>query len=228
MRTRLIVLLGLLLACAPAEAGVQLFWSTTGLADPGMTYSTALTDFRPIVRPLPVDVLIPGSYDLFLWGRFIQNNDPNDPNYLPMYSAVIGADLAFQGDAQHGVNVAYRHKWGTSPGQRRWDGSAGIALDGVMAAIGACGIRFTLPGDPDVDLYFSDTHEFLVGATQATGLPGQRLTMVSDGLAIYYPVPPGEQTPPLVAEPATVTFVPEPGAAGLVLVALSGLRRLQR
>jgi hypothetical protein len=221
MRTKLIVLLGLLAPPALADGGVQLFWSTTGLASTTLLYSTALTNFLPIVPATPVSTLDPGTYDLYAWGRFVEGSD------LPPGGHIIGMDLRWQGDATHAQNVAYRQRVGAV---KRWDGSVGIPLDGVMAAVTAAGIYFILPPNTNSDLYFPETREFLLGAARITGAAGQTIglaldTDLADGLGPFgwYVLPNGESTdPPLW--PANLTFTPEPTAL-ILLSALVIVRR---
>jgi hypothetical protein len=187
---------------------INLFWSTTGISDPNLMYSTALTDFQPVfVPPTPTTGGPAGAYDLFLWGQF-----PADW----AGAQILGLDLEFQGDATHDVSVAYRQAWGTH--QTRWDGSAGIALDGVMAAVAAGGGIIDTPGN----LVQADG-AFLIGVARAVGTDGQVLTM--DCLGIACRDPNGNGVVPTVT-PATFWFdIPEPASVLLVLAGALSRRR---
>ncbi len=215
-----------LLACAvvaTADARIELFWSTTGLVNNGLRYSTDLTSFLPIVSATPVSELPFGTHDLYLWGRFIE-----DAN-MPAYTQVYGLDLRIQvsGAAGYAENVAYRHALLTSGPYRRWDGSLGIMLDGVMAAVTGRGVEFILPPDTNHDLYFPDSHEFLLGALHATSPADGTITVAldsDDGLGIAMRYIGGDDIPDPLVTPAVIAFVPEP-AALLVLGALSFRRR---
>jgi hypothetical protein len=189
-----------------SAAQIDLFWSTTGISDPALMYSTALTNFQPaFVAPTPVTQLLPGTYDLFLWGQF----QADWAGYQ-----IYGIDLKFEGTATHTPSVGYRQRIGAV---KRWDGSAGILLDGVMAAVTAAGI-VNNPGH----LVQADG-KFLIGATNTTGALNDTLTMslhTTPGLGIACRDAEGNEVPDPTIIPATVTFVPEPAS---VLLALAGL-----
>jgi hypothetical protein len=107
-----------------------------------------------------------------------------------------------------------------------WDGSNGISLDGVMAALTARGIEYLIPPDTNNDLYYPATQEALLGAARVTGMVGQTVVMELDsngfGIAVRRDPQPPEWVDPEVT-PAIVTFVPEPASgmcAVLVIVAV--------
>jgi hypothetical protein len=214
-----------LAAVTSASANIELFWSSTGINDPALRYSTAATNFLPaFVPPTPVIQVAPGTYDLFLWGRFNEDAD------LPSYTQIYGLDLKWgaMSGVTIGPNVAYRHYFPEY--SRRWDGSHGILLDGVMAAVTARGIMFILPPDTNNDLYYPATHEFLIGAVQATFLqPWPTLTIELDatppglGIAMRH-IGDGDIPDPAVL-PATLPVFPEPGGEMLLtLLAAFGMR----
>ncbi len=219
MPCRFLLLLGSVLALAGNSRAEEfvLFWSTTGISETGLMYSTALTDFQPAYQsptPVPTDpngmqVLPAGTYDLFLWGTFPANWQG---------AQILGMDFGWQGDATHTPNAAYRHKWGGGSA-KRWDGSLGIPLDGVMAAITATGITWTAPYhlmEPD--------GRFLIGAAQISGTPGQQAIIGQNGhIAV---LPPQERDPTVV--PAVVTFTPEPTNLLLLTTASLLIRRCRR
>ena len=215
MKKALVLVAVLSLVGAASAAQIQLFWSSTGISDAGLQYSTALTNFQPaFVAPTPVGAtLVEGSYDLFLWGRF----DADWTDYQ-----IYGIDLKKEGAVTWGSNVAYRQKWGNPAGSRRWDGSAGIQIDGVGAAVMASGIYDTMPNSNMV----LATGEFLYGAAHVTGAAGQSATISLDtaalGLGINTRDSNGnEVVPDPTILPATVGFVvPEPTS---ILLALAGL-----
>lgn len=221
-----LTLLAVLAVVVPSMAGITLFWSTTGISNPALQYSTAQTNFSPAFvnatqAPATLD---PGTYDLFLWGQFGAD--------IPAYAQIYGLDLANTSTATVGDNVAYRHLRPSPPpamAWHRWDGSQGIALDGVMAAVTSQGIQFYQPGDTLGDLYNPADGTFLIGAAHVTGAAGQILQYSIDngpgGLGIAVRPGPGEPdiTPDPVVTPATVTFIPEP--ASMLLLALGALLR---
>jgi hypothetical protein len=220
---KVLVLVAVLALVGAASAEIQLFWSTTGLSNGALQYSTALTNFLPIVAPTPVTTVDasggPTTVDLYLWGRFVDMGD---------YNQIYGLDLLFGGDATVGSNVAYRHlNPPPPPNWLRWDGAAGIPLDGVMAAVTAAGIQNYTAGDPaNGDLYLAGTREFLLGSAQITGVAGNTKVMSLDlspdtglGIAVReYAGGPDIPDPTVI--PATLTFVPEPAS---ILLALAGL-----
>ncbi len=217
----------LLLGTARADFEIQLFWSTTGINDPNYVYNTAETNFVPFfTAPTPVESLAASTYDLFLWGKV---TDPNDLFFhYPDGAQIYGLDLQFAGDAAHGSNVAYRQYLITAGGpHNRWDGSLGLHLDSVMAAVSSLGIM--LVPYPFYDLYRYEYVDFLIGAAQVTGEPGEFKTMsldTADGLGIAVrDIFTGEDLPDPPVLPAIVTFVPEPASLVLALVALVGRRR---
>jgi hypothetical protein len=212
------VLMGVLTPAVWASpGGVALFWSTTGLANSSMQYSTALTNFLPIISATPVSELPAGTYDLYLWGRFIEGW------LVEPYGRIWQLDPAFAGDASHAENVAYRQYKTGAGAYRRWDGTLGIPLDGLMGAVTARGIEFIIPPDTNNDLYFPASYEFLLGAARVTGAPGQvqivDVTLIRFNPAGYDPLPENS--------PAVLTFTPEP-AAGLLVVLGALLRRRPR
>lgn len=208
-----------------AEGRIELFWSPTGLVNTSLLYSTALTSFLPIVSATPVSELPFGTHDLYLWGRFVE-----DAN-MPAYTQIYGLDLKIQvsGAAGYAEKVAYRHQPLTETGPyKRWDGSLGIPLDGIMAAVTARGIEFILPPDTNLDLYFPDSHEFLVGALHATSSAEGAITVAldsADGMGISMRYIGGDDIPDPLVTPAVVTFVPEPVGLWLVLAAVVRRRR---
>ena len=140
---------------------------------------------------------------MFLWGQF--------PADWPDYQ-IYGLEFEFQGNATHDVSVAYRQRWGTG---RRWDGSAGIALDGVMAAVTAYGIQNNL----SVPNLILRNGGFLLGAAHVTGTLNQTITMALGGLGINCRDANGnEVVPDPTVTPATFYFgFPEPASVLLVL-----------
>jgi hypothetical protein len=195
----LIAVLGLVGAAGALE--INLFWSTTGINDPSLVYYTGLTNFQPaFVPPTPIIQEPPGTYDLFLWGQF----PPDWAGYQ-----IYGLDLVFQGNATHDVSVAYRQRFGNF---RRWDGSVGIPLDGVMATVGAGGIFY----DPNIPNLMLPNGQALIGAAHVTGAYSQTITMALGALGIACRDPNGNEVDPIVT-PATVTFVPEPATVLFVL-----------
>lgn len=171
----------LLALAAPAQADTILFWSTTGIDNSSYIYNTAETNFLPyFVPPTPVQELPAGTYDLFFWGRFTEEY------CLPPPCSLYGMDLIFGGNATVLQSVAYRHRKTGSGSYDRWDGSLGIALDGVMAAVTSRGIEYLVPPDDNNDLYYPETQEFLVGAAQISGLAGQTKTIGRDSLGLVF------------------------------------------
>ncbi len=206
-------------AIDPADFHIQLFWSTTGKSG-ALQYSTAMTNFLPFDAPTPVADLAPGSHDLFLWGRFVDDDDSYS------YTQIYGLDLAKSGT--FGSNVAYRQNKTGSGAYKRWDGSAGIALDGVMAAVTARGIEYILPPDTNNDLYLPASKEFLIGAANVTGADGDVAVVsldVAEGLGIAMRWIGGEDIEDPEVYSATVTFTPEPASILLALVGLALRRR---
>ena len=203
------LLLALLVpATLASEGGVTLFLSTTGLANSSMRYSTALTNFLPIISATPVSELPAGTYDLYLWGRFVEGW------LVPPDSNIYGLNLEFAGDAAHVENVAYRQNKTGSGAYKRWDGSQGIPLDGLMGAVTARGIEFIIPPETNNDLYFPATYEFLLGAARVTGAPGQAKIVDFEHIA-FRQFDPWDPLPVLI--PAVVTFTPEPATAVAVI-----------
>lgn len=221
-----LTLLVVLAVVVPTMAEINLFWSTTGMSD-ALKYSTAMTNFLPGLVPAtptgPTINGLPGTYDLFLWGTFVEAPD------LPTYTQIYGLDLKWENTgATVGSNAAYRQQKTGSGAYKRWDGSNGILLDGVMAAVTANGVQFILPPDTNNDLYYPATHQFLLGAAQVTfGAYGQTASIALDatppglGIAMRY-IGDGDIPDPAV-NAATVTLIPEP--ASLALLALAGLLR---
>ncbi len=216
-------LVAIVVVAAPAcadEGAVQLFWSTTGLADTALSYSTALTNFLPIVSATPVQELDPGTYDLYLWGKFVEGT------YWHSLCHIYGLDLQWEGNATHAQNAAYRHnKTGANP-YRRWDGNLGILLDGVMAAVTARGVEYLVPPLDNEDLYFPESQEFLLGAARITGAAGQTKIVsldTADGLGIAVECVTCGGVPDPTVYPAVLTFTPEPVMA-VVLLATALLR----
>jgi len=207
---------------ASADLAIQLFWSTTGKTG-ALQYSTALTNFLPIASATPVSSLPAGTYDLFLWGRFV------DTDGAEAYTQIYGLDLAKSGTATYGTNVAYRHNKTGAGSYKRWDGSLGILLDGVMAAVTARGIEYLPASDVgNNDIYFKDTLEFLIGAANVTGAAGQNATVSlhnPPGLGIAMRWIGGEDIPDPPVYNAFVTFTPEPAS---ILLALAGLALRRR
>ncbi len=215
---RAAVLIAILSGVAAAGAyEIQLFWSTTGISDPNLMYSTALTNFQPAYQPpTPVSEMVGGTYDLFLWGTF-------------PFVYIRGLDLKWGpgNTAPHAQNVAYRHKWGNTSPAKRWDGSAGILLDGVMAAVTASGISW-----PPYRL-MEPQGSFLIGAARITGAAGQHAIISLDGptrgLGIanprYEQVTPDVLPADLVFVAGPVTGLPEPSAVVLLIAALLLRRR---
>jgi len=238
-----LTLMVVLAAVVPTMAGIDLFWSTTGMSD-ALKFSTELTNFLPgFVAPTPVTEVAwtgdPGAYDpgnpatyqdLFLWGKFNLQPDPGQPDYLPYYAQIYGLDLKFGGAAVREESVSYRHnKTPPPPTWRRWDGSQAILLDGVMAAVTSKGIQFYDPSTSNPDIYLNATGEFLIGAVRVKGANLQdqlemSLDDVPPGLGIAVrEYEGGPNIPDPTVTPGTVTFVPEP--ASMLLLALAGLLR---
>lgn len=220
MRTLLPLAIALGLVGSAQSENINFFWSTTGLANSALLYSTALTNFLPIMSSTPVTELPAGTHDLYLWGWFEASY------WFPEYTQVYGIDLEFAGTASHAENVAYRQYKTGSGAYKRWDGSVGIPLNGVMRAITARGIEFIFPPDTNNDLYFPSTQQFLLGAARVTGEPGQVLSMALGPLGIAARIfnGGGEPLPPTIAF-APVTFTPEPGTLLLLVCGLVGHRR---
>lgn len=220
-----LTLLVVLAVVVPTMANIELFWSDTGLTNSALQYSTAMTNFLPIVAaPAAVtEKTVAGTYDLYLWGRFNEGAD------VPSYTQIYGLDLKWENSGGTVAdNAAYRQQKLGSGAYKRWDGSNGILLDGVMAAVTASGVQFILPPDTNNDLYNPATHEFLLGAAKITLTNmGDSATIALDatppglGIAMRY-IGAGDIPDPAVL-PATVTLVPEP--ASLALLALAGLLR---
>ncbi len=209
------VALGLVLAVGgAASADIELFWSTTGKSGPLM-YSMATTNFLPIDSATPVSLLFPGTYDVFLWGRFVGNSNP------PPGWRIADLDLAFGGDATTGVSAAYLHNKTGSGSYRRWDSAGGgLALDDPMTNGGVSdGIEFLQPPNSNNDLYFPATQEFLVGAVEVTGLANQSLIMNIENVS-FTPAPWHPEH-----SPAVLTFAPEGGSLWLALAGLVLRRR---
>ena len=207
-----------------AEGRIELFWSTTGLSNTSLLYSTALTNFLPIVSATPVSNLPAGAWDMYLWGRFVEEPD------LPTYTQIYGIDLRIEtsGGVSYTDNVAYRQYKTGFGAYKRWDGTLGRPLDGVLAAVTARGIEFILPPDVNSDLYFPESHEFLLGAIHTTSAGLGALTVsldVDDGLGIAVRIIGGETIPDPLVTPAIVTFLPEPSTALLALAGLALRRR---
>jgi hypothetical protein len=226
MKTQTTLIVTLLTALT-ASAEIRLFWSTTGITNSAFVYSTALTNFLPYFTaptPIPNNELPAGSYDLFLWGKFIE-----EPN-MPQFSELYGLDLKFEGTATQAANVAYRQNKTGSGAYKRWNNTVGIPLDGVMYAVTTFGIQFLLPPYGNSDLYFPATQEFLVGAARVTGAPDDTKTV---SLHQPWDTPPGlgiamrlvDGIPDPLVIPAVVTFTPEPVP---LVVFLAALRRRPR
>jgi len=225
-----LVLVAVLALVGAASAEIQLYWSTTGLGNSALKFSTALTNFLPIVAPTPLPASIDDpttptlSIDLYLWGRFIETPE------MPAYSTIYGLDLKNTG-APMGSNAAYRQNKSGSGAYKRWDGSAGIPLDGVMAAVTARGVEFVYLPDTNNDLsikYASDYGDFLIGAAHYDLAWGQHarfeLDGAVDGLGIAMRYFGGSEPvdivdPPVL--PADFVYTPEP--ASLLLLGLAGL-----
>ena len=205
-----VVAMGLLVdSGGVAQAEIQLFWSMTGINDPSFVYSPALANFLPyFVPPVPVTQLAPGTYDLFLWGRFVENYDPNDPNFLPAFTRIDVMDLQWLGAATHAQNAAYRQNKTGFGAYTRWENGSGILLDDVMFALATRGVEFILPPDGNNDLYYPNTQEFLIGAARITGAGGQSATMALAGIAMSEIG--GDMIPPVIVVPAEVVFTGTP------------------
>ncbi len=213
--------------CLVATAGAvdfTLFWSLTGISDPNLRYSSALTNFQPAYQPpTPVTVVMPGTVDVFLWGTF--------PTGWENYQ-IYGLDLKWGAGntAEHAENVAYRHKWGNQSYAKRWDGSASIPLDGVMAAVTASGIIWDTV-TPAYRLMEPDGR-FLIGAARVTGDPGELAVVAldppTDGLGLGFAArdPNGNPIMPPLPNfiPAQLLFYPEP-ASVLLLISVVLLAR---
>jgi hypothetical protein len=168
--TRVHIALLAALACVPlASADIQLFWSTTGISSPAMYYYTAETNFAPwfvpYTHPAPLSsplLLVPGTYDLFLWGQFAAGSQD--------YDQIYGLQLQLTGSATFAENVAYRQRG-------RWGSGPGIPLNhGVMAAVTSRGLVNTPPSDPSSDpLFIPADRTFLIGAAHVTLAPNTSL-----------------------------------------------------
>ena len=221
MRRGLVLVAILSLVGAASGAELTLFWSSTGISDPNLMYSTALTNFQQAyLPPTPITFLLPGTYDMFLWGAF----PPDWQNYQ-----IYGLDLKWGPDntAWHYPDVAYRHKWGNQASQKRWDGSTGIHLDGVMAAVMASGITWDT-ATPAYHL-MQPNGWFLIGAARISGQDDQVATVALDfpapGLGIAVRDSQGNEVPDPTVIPAYLYFTPEPASALLALVGLLTRRR---
>ncbi len=219
MKALLSLAIALGLGGAARGENINFFWSTTGLANTSLRYSTALTNFLPIVSATPVTELPAGTHDLYLWGWFEADN------WYPEYTQVYGVNLAFAGTASHAENAAYRHYKTGSGAYKRWDGSQGLPLNGVMAAVTARGIEFITPPDTNNDLYFPSTQQFLLGAALVTGEPGQVLSMALGPLGIAARYLDGTDLVPVTVAFVPVTFTPEPGPLAMLVLGLVGRRR---
>jgi hypothetical protein len=155
-----------------AQAEIELCWSTTGVSNPSLVFSTAQTDFLPYLQaPTYITQLPPGTYDLFCWGRFVET--PTMPSDTQLYN--LG--LQFMGTATHSISVAYRQNKAGSGAYRRWDAPGGLALDDHLAAVTARGVEFLAPGNSNSDLYLQGSNEFLLGAVRITGVAGDTFWM---------------------------------------------------
>ncbi len=226
MSRRAILVTVALFGAVAAPGEIILYWSTTGITNSSYRYSTARTNFLPyFVPPTPVTELPAGTYDLFLWGRFVEAGD------LPVWVAIFFLDLKFEGDAVHAQNVAYRHYKTGSGAYKRWDNTTGILLDAEMFASVSRGIEFLyLPDDNnDLSIFHHDSYaDFLVGAARLTGLGGQSKTMSLDGgdEGIYVGWFGGTPIPDPWVAPATIQFTPEPHVLfALLPLAMPGRRR---
>jgi hypothetical protein len=231
MRGTRLVSLVLLVGAVHAPGEIILYWSTTGITNSSYFYSTAQTNFRPyFVPPTPVTELPAGTYDLFLWGRFVEADD------LPAYVFIYSLDLRFEGDAALAENAAYRHRKTGAGAYKRWDNTVGIPLDGSMYAILGNGIEFMyLPyTNHDLSIFHNPSDgyaDFLIGAARITGAGGHFETASLDGAAgqgigvshfNHEPLPDPEVVP------ATILFTPEPAALVAVLLLTMPGRRCSR
>lgn len=210
----------------PAMAEIQLFWSWSGINDPSLQYSTALTNFLPAFVPWtgPVTEVDTPDVDLFLWGRFIETPT------MPSYTQIYGLDLKFEGAGEFVQSVAYRHNKTGSGAYKRWDGANPILLNGVMAAVTARGIEFLYQPDTNNDLsikYDASTgySDFLIGAAKlhfnALGDVATVSLDTADGLGIAMREIQGPDIPDPPVLAASVTYIPEP--ASMLLLGLAGL-----
>lgn len=225
---RALALVSLLVLVGAANAEIQLFWSWTGM-DAANMYNQNLTNFLPgFVPPTPVPAVLEGpdptiTVDLFLWGRFIETPT------MPSYTQIYGLDLKNTG-APMLQSAAYRQNKTGSGAYKRWDGSAGINLDGVMAAVTARGVEFLYLPDTNNDLSIkypeaSGIGDFLIGAAKYTLAWGDHATFELDtaldglGIAMRLIGDVDIPDPPVLA--ADVVYVPEP--ASVLLLGLGAL-----
>ncbi len=238
-----LLVLTLLVGVSAASADIQLFFSvgsnTAGvpgvdIIGPSLRYATTLTNFlqtgaggtasgynHQAPTPAPAQ-LLPGSYDLYLWGKFV-NQQPLDQIY--------GLQLRITGNAPYdnSRSVIYRHNRTGTGAYRRWDGALPVLVhDGVMAAVIARGILNSTPADPLVnDLvvrpHVADGTVFLLGVVRVENAElNQTLSVeLNPRLGIAIRNADGVTIPDPPVLPATVTFIPEP--ASLLLLALAGL-----
>ncbi len=215
----------LIAGVSAASADINLFFSSTGMSSDALKYSTALTNFLPgFTGPTPIGpTLDEGSYDLFLWGQFVNEND---------YDQIYGIQLQIQGTAAYDgtKSVIYRHNKTTPPpAYKRWDGAQPVYVhNGVMAAVIARGIvNWTSsdvnPGDLVTLPTGSEGTKFLLGVVRVeNATAGQELTVsLNPQLGIAIRNAEGVTIPDPPVNSATVTFVPEP--ASLLLLGLAGL-----
>jgi len=218
-----LLVVALLVGVSAASADINLFFSSTGMSD-ALKYSTTLTNFLPgFEASTPIGATLPeGSYDLFLWGQFV-----NEPDYNQIY----GLQLQIQGSAAYDANksVIYRHNKGNPNAYKRWDGALPVYVhNGVMAAVTARGIVNWTAADPvPNDLVTlpsgSEGTKFLLGVVRVEGATaGQDLTVsLNPQLGIAVHDADGVTIPDPPVNSATVSFVPEP--ASLLLLGLAGL-----
>mgnify|MGYP000206359685 CR=1 FL=1 len=218
-----LLVVALLVGVSAASADINLFFSSTGMSD-ALKYSTALTNFVPgFAAPTPIGATLDeGSYDLFLWGQFVGQND---------YDQIYGLQLQIEGSAAYDANksVIYRQNKGAPNAYKRWDGALPVYVhNGVMAAVTAQGIFNWTATDPQPnDLVVrpsgSEGTKFLLGVVRVEGATaGQNLTVsLNPQLGIAVRNSDGVTIPDPTVNSATVSFIPEP--ASLLLLGLAGL-----
>lgn len=218
-----LLVVALLVGVSAASADINLFFSSTGMSD-ALKYSTALTHFKPgMVAPTPIGATLDeGSYDLFLWGQFVGQND---------YDQIYGLQLQIEGTAAYDANksVIYRQNKGAPNAYKRWDGAQAIFVhNGVMAAVTASGIfnwtsSDVAPNDLVILPTGSEGTQFLLGVVRVEGATaGQTLSVsLNPGLGIAVRNSDGVTIPDPAVNSASVSFVPEP--ASLLLLGLAGL-----
>ncbi len=247
-----LLVLTLLVGVSAASADIQFFFSVgtnshgvpgVDILGPSLRYATTLTNFlqsgaggtpdgynHQAPTPLPAPPgspagygeLPPGSYDLYLWGKFV-NQEPLDQIY--------GIQTMITGDAPYDneKSVGYRHNRTGSGAYKRWDGALPIYVhNGVFAAVIARGILNSTPDDPLVNDLVVRPHPedgtiFLLGIVRVEDAQlGQTLSVeLNPRLGIAIRNADGVTIPDPPVLPATVVFIPEP--ASLLLLGLAGL-----